>query len=153
MKPSLPVIAVISPAAEDRAVLADILDGLDGQMVTFTTFREASEVLGRASVVLCDAELPDASWRDVMRCAETASDPPLVIVTARLADNRLWAEVLNEGGHDVLAKPFRSAEVLYSLTSSLLRRDAPALNVQKPGSKDWRFDRCFQRGEKWSTIR
>lgn len=131
MKPSLPVIVVISPAAEDRAALADILDGLEGEVVTFTTLREASEVLGRASVVLCEAELPDASWRDVIGCAEAVFDPPLVIVTARLADNRLWAEVLNEGGQDVLAKPFRSAEVLYSLTSSLRRRDAVMLGIRK----------------------
>ena len=31
---------------------------------------------------------------------------PLVIVASHLADDQLWAEALNLGAHDVLAKPF-----------------------------------------------
>lgn len=54
----------------------------------------------------------------------TMADPPLLIVAAYLADNRLWAEVLNEGGHDVLAKPFRATEVLQSLTSGFRWRES-----------------------------
>jgi len=38
-------------------------------------------------------------------------DPPLVIVTSHLADERLWAEALNLGAYDVLAKPFDAIEV------------------------------------------
>ena len=32
--------------------------------------------------------------------------PPALIVTSRLADERLWAEVLNLGAFDLLSKPF-----------------------------------------------
>jgi DNA-binding response OmpR family regulator len=32
-------------------------------------------------------------------------------VTSRLADERLWAEVLSLGGYDVLMKPFDVSEV------------------------------------------
>ena len=39
-------------------------------------------------------------------------DPPLFIVTSRLADERLWAEALNLGAWDVLAKPFEADEVI-----------------------------------------
>ena len=39
-------------------------------------------------------------------------DPPLLIVTSRLADERLWAEALNLGAWDVLAKPFEADEVI-----------------------------------------
>jgi len=118
MKPISPFIVVITAVPEDCITLCDILGHLERDVVSFTTLREAAAVLGRASVVLCDAELPDGGWRDVMRSLGTMGDPPLLIVTARLADNRLWAEVLNEGGHDVLAKPFRPTEVLQSITSS-----------------------------------
>jgi FixJ family two-component response regulator len=38
--------------------------------------------------------------------------PPLLIVTSRLADERLWAEALNLGAWDVLAKPFEQDEVI-----------------------------------------
>jgi FixJ family two-component response regulator len=40
--------------------------------------------------------------------------PPLLIVTSRLADARLWAEALNLGAYDVLAKPFDATEVIRS---------------------------------------
>jgi len=33
-------------------------------------------------------------------------------VTSRLADERLWAEALNLGAYDVLAKPFDSTEAM-----------------------------------------
>ena len=39
-------------------------------------------------------------------------DPPLFIVTSRLADERLWAEALNLGAWDVLAKPYDTDEVI-----------------------------------------
>jgi DNA-binding response OmpR family regulator len=39
------------------------------------------------------------------------NDPPLLIVTSRLADDRLWTEALNLGAYDVIAKPFDRKEV------------------------------------------
>jgi len=43
---------------------------------------------------------------------------PLLIVTSRLADERLWPEVLNVGGWDVLAKPFDRKEVIRVVESA-----------------------------------
>jgi DNA-binding response OmpR family regulator len=37
---------------------------------------------------------------------------PILIVTSRLADEYLWAEALNVGAYDVLAKPFEREEVI-----------------------------------------
>jgi AmiR/NasT family two-component response regulator len=37
---------------------------------------------------------------------------PVVIVFTEAADERLWAEILDTGAHDVLAKPFDAADVL-----------------------------------------
>ena len=42
----------------------------------------------------------------------TTVDSPSLIVTSRLADERLWAEALNLGAYDVLAKPFDSTEAM-----------------------------------------
>jgi DNA-binding response OmpR family regulator len=38
-------------------------------------------------------------------------DSPVLIVSSRTADERLWAEVLNLGAYDVLVKPFDPTEV------------------------------------------
>jgi hypothetical protein len=50
-------------------------------------------------------------------------------VISRLADEYLWAEVLNLGGHDVLAKPLRQAEVLWVFRHVFERTACPAPRV------------------------
>jgi DNA-binding response OmpR family regulator len=63
------------------------------------------------SVVVSEGELPDGTWRCVL--SNTDSDGRMVplLVVSRKADERLWAEVLNLGGFDVLLKPFDAGEV------------------------------------------
>jgi DNA-binding response OmpR family regulator len=63
-------------------------------------------------VVLTDSALTGGeSWRDVLRTAQERNAAPPVIVSSRLADDRLWAEVLNLGGYDLLVTPFSAQEV------------------------------------------
>jgi len=75
---------------------------------------EAADFLERQSmpVILCDCELPDGTWQDVLGILERSRQPSLLIVASRTADDFLWAEVLNLGGYDVLMKPFDPAEVV-----------------------------------------
>lgn len=74
-----------------------------------------------ADIVVCEQNLPDGTWRAVLDAAASRSQPPPVIVTSRLADDRLWAEVLNLGGYDVLAKPLDPTEVYRTLTLARAR--------------------------------
>lgn len=66
---------------------------------------------GRFPLVICESDLKPGTWRDLVELADFLPAPPLVIVTSRVADERLWAEVLNLGAYDVLAKPFDCIEV------------------------------------------
>lgn len=75
--------------------------------------RDASRIPPR--VIVCERRLPDGDWRNVLGLALDLPHSPAVIVTCRQADERLWAEVLNLGGYDVLAKPFEEREVGRSL--------------------------------------
>jgi DNA-binding response OmpR family regulator len=70
------------------------------------------------AVVLCDTDLQCGSWQDMLEYFSRVRHPPLLIVTSRLADERLWAEALNLGAYDVLAKPFAPSEVIRSVTSA-----------------------------------
>ena len=62
-------------------------------------------------VVVCERNFADCGWKDVLEVTASLPNPPPVIVTSRLADEYLWAEVLNLGGFDVLAKPLDRQEV------------------------------------------
>ena len=52
------------------------------------------------------------TWRDMLERIGRLPQPPFLIVTSRLADGHLWAEALNLGAYDVLAKPFDRNEVV-----------------------------------------
>jgi len=47
------------------------------------------------------------------------------MVASRFADERFWAEALNLGAYDVLAKPFDAEEVNRTLTSAWMRWRTP----------------------------
>jgi len=51
-----------------------------------------------------------------------------LIVTTRLADECLWAEVLNLGGFDLISKPFYEKEVTWVMESA--RRHWHGLNAR-----------------------
>lgn len=61
---------------------------------------------------MCERDLSDGDWRQLWAILACEPKPPKFIVTSRLADDALWAEVLNVGGYDLLLKPFRAEEVI-----------------------------------------
>ena len=65
----------------------------------------------RFVAVLCESELIDGTWRDVLEEMSTQAPAPPLIVTSFLADASLWAEVLNRGGFDVVRVPFEEEEL------------------------------------------
>jgi DNA-binding NtrC family response regulator len=87
------------------------------EIQTKSTLESALPVL-RANpipIVLTERDLAPGSWRDLLDEIATYSDPPLLIVASRFADERFWAEALNLGVFDVLAKPFAIEEVRRTL--------------------------------------
>ncbi len=112
----------ISPKAEDHTVLCRMLEEMAWEVSAVANCCEAIERLRRehVSVVLCESVLEDGTWKDILNHISGADDPPRLIVTSRLADEYLWAEVLNLGGYDVLAKPFNQREVSHVLTTASL---------------------------------
>jgi DNA-binding response OmpR family regulator len=112
-------ILSISAAPEDHNTLGYILHDSHWRIVKSRTCKEAIARLTRTHmpVVICASDLPDGTWRDVLNQISALTRPPFLIVTSRLADDHLWAEVLNLGGYNVLAKPFRESEVKHVFAS------------------------------------
>ena len=116
-----PCVLLIGPDDHQRSGLRSIL--LDAGCRTFICARscDANDLIKFASVVICEHSLPDGSWRDVLRAAQALEHTPAVIVTSRLAGGELCAEVINLGGYDVLAQPFRAEEVMWTVRSAYSR--------------------------------
>jgi CheY-like chemotaxis protein len=60
------------------------------------------------------------SWLELLIQTRHLHRPPKVIVASRRADDRMWAEVLHQGGYDVLPLPLESAEVLRTVSTAWL---------------------------------
>jgi FixJ family two-component response regulator len=63
------------------------------------------------SVVITDVSLNDGNWCDVFRFLVDKGIHASVVVSARLADERLWSEVLWRGAYDVIVEPYEATEV------------------------------------------
>jgi DNA-binding NtrC family response regulator len=137
-------VLAISPNQNETAVLSSILGHSAWTLETVTNLAAAKEILDSCHfhVVLCDQALPDGSWRHILQLTAAQPDPPQVIVVARDADERLWAEVLNLGAWDVLVCPFHPKEVYRTIHlawqhwTDACRRNRPASSPQKkPASR------------------
>jgi DNA-binding NtrC family response regulator len=97
------------------------LVGAECPVTTCGTHASALSTLRRrqVAIVVCDAELAPGSWQEMLQHLSNLPDPPLLIVSSRLADERLWAEALNLGAYDVLVQPFDSLEVVRILSLAL----------------------------------
>ncbi len=112
LETALNIVLSVSPNDDDCASLERIFKS-DWTVIASATVASALSVLREIPIpiVICDCEITSGTWEDMLDIS-LLSDPPLVIVTSRLADERLWAEALNLGAWDVLAKPFDADEVI-----------------------------------------
>ena len=113
----------LSPYADDHAALAEILQSWP--LHHAARLPTAMRLLRNHQIrlIVCERDLPAYSWKDLLRGIADLPKPPLVIVTSRHADDYLWAEALNLGAYDVLAKPFVPAEVRRSVGIAALHWD------------------------------
>ena len=103
---------VVEPSETDLQELRFIFGGADWELHEAPDVRQALTLLDRhpCCVVISERELPAGTWKDLLQASQARPRPPYLVVSSRCADNRLWADVLNLGGWDVLAKPFQANE-------------------------------------------
>lgn len=104
----------VSPLEDDHAFLQTIVGHSSWMMFKADHLLAARSILRKhdISVILCERDLGQGTWRDVLDHINDLPHRPSLIVTSRLADEHLWAEALNLGAWNVLAKPFDRIEVI-----------------------------------------
>ena len=116
------VLAVL-PDAGDQSALREIFDHSNWTLRIVDNYHDAVRILSTNAfgVVITDTNLgTGCDWKGILNAALSTAVPVPVIVTDRLASERLWAEVLNLCGYDVLPKPFAGMEV-YRIVSAAWR--------------------------------
>ncbi len=131
--PTSLTVLVVSPLDEDHARVRNLCrEGRCRCHLLNARCRQEALPLARRhpfSLVLSERDLPDGSWKDLWEQIGSADRRPPLIVTSAQADSSLWAEVLNLGGYDVLAKPLDEREILHVLVRAWEQMDravAPA---------------------------
>lgn len=118
------MLLLISPRNEDHIALQAILRSSPWRIHGAFTAKQARQLLDAGSlvsVVICEDVLPDGDWKTVMGESGAGSLRPSFIVSSRVGDERLWAEVLNLGAFDLLlAGPFEREEVIRVTESAWL---------------------------------
>jgi DNA-binding response OmpR family regulator len=114
------IVLFVSPHDEDHCALIHILRPAGWSLDSAFGCLDAIKSLEveSAPVVIVERDLPDGNWKSLRNRLIQMPFAPKLIVTCRLADERLWVEVLNLGGYDVLAQPFYAREVLSSVNSA-----------------------------------
>jgi DNA-binding response OmpR family regulator len=107
-------ILLASADPRDHILLPEVLNHPHWQWQRSQSCRQTLALLRshQVAVLLCERDQPDGCWLDLLDAAKNLTTPPSLVVCSRLADEHLWAEVLNLGGYDVLVKPFDREEVL-----------------------------------------
>lgn len=122
-------------ANESWALLVYDLDPPVGELEGILTSRgmrtrhshncfQARAVLREAmlpGLVLTGVSLPDGTWEDVLDAARAAPAKPPVIVVTRLADMKLYLDVLERGAHDFIVPPFSSSDMTYIIRAAILK--------------------------------
>jgi DNA-binding NtrC family response regulator len=115
MSANTPLVSALAVGAtnEEQSGLEKIFTEWGWTLHLVRTRSEAHDFLdgNQVGVVISERELPEGGWRDMLDDLQQRSEPPALVVTSPMADEALWAEVLNMGGYDVLAAPLDTEEV------------------------------------------
>lgn len=120
----LGTVLAVSPFDDDHAALQRFLSVEEFRVEPACTLTAALDRLRetRFPVVIAECDLGgEHCWKDLLNGLKAGAGRPAprLVVASRLADHLLWAEVLNLGAFDLLAKPFEEREVQWVVSSAL----------------------------------
>lgn len=114
------LLLVVSASEADYGMVKRISTLLGWRLHLVSTYHAASGFLTQndeVAAVMCDCDLPDGTWKDVLGEVSKHARQPELIVASNMADARTWAEALNLGACDLLAKPLDKKELIRSLAA------------------------------------
>lgn len=113
-------VLYISRHDTDSTALSKILRGTHWNLLRVRTCSEALATLDTVlvPVVMTDQEI-DCDWKQIVGKVIHSPHPAPIIVTSEKRDWKLWEEVIDRGGFEVLCKPFERATTVTMLDAAL----------------------------------
>jgi DNA-binding NtrC family response regulator len=136
MKERLPVLIASANQSEQQA-LASVLCRCGFEPLLSSTVEEAGKLVTQTHVclVFCDEALPDGDYVTILEEVERSPQHCIpVIVFSRLGDWEKWVETMRKGAFDLIAPPFRQAEVERIARNALLEYVSAAGAVAVAGA-------------------
>jgi hypothetical protein len=114
------VILTVNLCKQDCHFLRTVFSSFPWKLASVATLAAGVRQAKSQSVpvIVCERDFQDGNWKQLLDEVGRLTKPPRLIVASRFADEHLWAEVLNLGGHDVLARP---STPMKSIVSCLMR--------------------------------
>jgi len=108
---------------QDRLALRDVFQKRSWRLLEFRDARRALLQMDGEPIqlVITESDSSDGSWKALLEHLQLRGLITPLIVTSRLADDRLWAEVLNLGGFDLLCSHPLDREELERVLASAAR--------------------------------
>src|ERR1700675_1537848 len=106
--------AMLVMAQERRSTLVDALESYGIEVLPVCNCDEARRMLEiepLVQVVVTDPRVHAGDWRRVLEIVEQGRRKIEVVVCSRLGDSKLWLDVLEQGGYDVLVQPYQREEI------------------------------------------
>jgi DNA-binding NtrC family response regulator len=113
-------VLALTPLEEDYQTLQEIFRHSNWRLSTADNWTDAYRILNERTVtlILCNEHFLEGHWTKFLEKIEGIPNEPGLIIVSDNADDRLWAEALNRGALDVLPKPFRTLEVLRTVSAA-----------------------------------
>jgi DNA-binding response OmpR family regulator len=128
-------VAVILLVEDDRIIAAALTRALTEAGHVVRPAGQAVEALrmvteDRPDLVILDLGLPDIDGADALRMMRSVSDVPVIVATARRADEDIIG-LLNAGADDYVTKPFSGGHIVARI-AAVLRRARAAPDEEAP---------------------
>ena len=111
-EPQISVLAV-GIGGRERQTLEELASEANLELVFAETWKDSMTLLRHTPsvIVLCDRDVPDASWRTAIEDLARVAPKSCVVLVSAVNDEYLWQEVVQHGGFDVVTKPFQSDQI------------------------------------------
>jgi DNA-binding NtrC family response regulator len=130
-------VLVVGSDVGNRTALVNILEECGLEPVIASNVEEAGNILARrpTHVVFCEDNLPDGSFREILRLVRATRPDSQVVVSSKLGDVDQYIEAMILGAFDFIAPPYRDADVISVIDSAcdryrLKRKDESFLYIQ-----------------------